>query len=248
MITKATVKYIQSLQHKKFRDEHNAFIAEGPKVVEELLEENIFECDAIYCTKKGVELLSKANNSKHYNKILVVEDYELDKISALTVANNVLAIFQKKIIKESINIAKTLTLVLDDIQDPGNLGTIIRNADWFGITNIFCSYATADCYNTKVVQSTMASLGRVNIVYGDITEFLQKNSNIKKYAAVLGGKDVVNYGKINEGIIIIGNESKGISPSILALVDEKITIKKIGKAESLNAAVATGIILHAITS
>jgi RNA methyltransferase, TrmH family len=247
MISKATIKYIQSLQHKKFRDEHNAFFAEGPKVVNELLENGIFEIESIFCTQKGFDGLDKKLASSHACKINIVQDFELDKISALSLANNILAVFQKKKVPNHINIANTLTLVLDDIQDPGNLGSIIRNADWFGIKTVFCSPATADCYNPKVVQSTMASLGRVNIVYGDIAEMLQKQANIKKYAAVLGGKDITSFDKIKEGIIIIGNESKGISKDILALADEKIMIPKIGTAESLNAAVATGIILYALT-
>jgi RNA methyltransferase, TrmH family len=247
MITKATIKYIQSLQHKKFRDEHNAFIAEGPKVVAELLYNNIFECDAIYCTQLGLETFNKILAHKYNSKISVIQDFELQKISALVVANNMLAVFQKKTIFAPINIANKLTLVLDDIQDPGNLGTIIRNADWFGIKTIFCSSATADCYNPKVVQSTMASLGRVDIIYGDIKVQMQKNVSIKKYAAILGGIDIRSYGKIKEGFIIIGNESKGISKEIISLCDENVSIEKIGEAESLNAAVASGIILFSIT-
>jgi RNA methyltransferase, TrmH family len=247
MISKATIKYIQSLQHKKVRDEHNSFFAEGPKVVAELLEGNIFECEAVYCTQIGYDGLDKKLVSRLAEKISIVQEFELAKISALTFANNVLAIFQKKIVPNSINIANSLTLVLDDIQDPGNLGTIIRIADWFAVKTIFCSAATADCYNPKVVQSTMASLGRVHIVYGDVKEMLQKHSNIKKYAAVLGGKNIVSVGKIKEGIIIIGNESKGISTEIIAMADEQITIERIGEAESLNAGVAAGIILFSLT-
>lgn len=247
MITKATIKYIQSLQHKKVRDEFNSFFAEGPKVVTELLEHNIFECEAIYCTQMGYDAFDKKHVNRLSEKISIVQDYELEKISALTFANNVLAVFQKKIVPNSINIANSLTLVLDDIQDPGNLGTIIRIADWFGIKTIFCTAVTADCYNPKVVQSTMASLGRVNIMYGDIKEMLQKHSNIKKYAAVLGGKNINSIGKIKEGIIIIGNESKGISKEIIDLADEKISIERIGLAESLNAGVAAGIILFSLT-
>jgi RNA methyltransferase, TrmH family len=246
MITKATIKYIQSLQHKKVRDEHNSFFAEGPKVVAELLEGNIFECEAIYCTQLGYDALDKKLVNRLTEQISIVQDFELEKISALTFANNLLAVFQKKAVPNSINISNSLTLVLDDIQDPGNLGTIIRIADWFGVKTIFCSAATADCYNPKVVQSTMASLGRVNIVYGDIKEMLQKHSNIKKYAAVLGGNNIASLGKIEEGFIVIGNESKGISSEIIALADEKITIEKIGEAESLNAGVAAGIILFAL--
>ena len=247
MINKSTIKYIQSLQHKKFRDEHGAFIAEGPKVVTELLQHNIFECEQLYCNASGFESLSDNIKKKYGANILEVADFELEKISALSTANNLLAVFKKKPILQRINISHKLTLFLDDIQDPGNLGTIIRTADWFGVDTIFCSLATADCYNPKVVQSTMASLGRINIIYGDIVQELQKQSNIKKYAAVLAGKNLEGFEKIKEGILIIGNESKGISSAVMELVDEKITIPKTGHAESLNAAVATGIILYALT-
>ena len=246
MFNKSIVKYIQSLQHKKFRDEHNAFIAEGPKVVEELLQTNIFECEQVYCTQNGKGLLSENLQKKLGDRLIVIQDSELEKISALATANNLLAVFKKKPIAARLNISNKITLFLDDIQDPGNLGTIIRTADWFGIHTIFCSNATADCYNTKVVQSTMASLGRVNIVYGNIHEELGKHDNLTKYAAVLGGKNIHTVGKIKEGIIIIGNESKGISAEVLRLVNEKITIPKIGHAESWNAAVAAGIILFSM--
>jgi RNA methyltransferase, TrmH family len=246
MITKTNIKYIQSLQHKKFRDEYNAFFAEGPKVVNELLHENIFECESIYCTKDGLMDFDKKLLESLSDRINVIEDFELDKISAFTVANKVLAVFKKRTIPTKLDLGNKLTLVLDDIQDPGNLGTIIRTADWFGIKTIYCSPATADCYNPKVVQSTMASIGRVNICYGDIKLVLEQNTDIKKYAAVLSGKELSTFGKIKEGFIIIGNESKGISTEILTFVDEKITIGRVGEAESLNAAVAAGIILFSV--
>ena len=248
MINKSSVKYIQSLQHKKFRDEHSAFIAEGPKVVEELLQNNIFECEHVYSTENGLNFLKENLKKTLADRLIVIQEFELDKISALSTANNLLAVFKKKPMVNRISISNKITLFLDDIQDPGNLGTIIRTADWFGIETIFCSSATADCYNPKVVQSTMASLGRVNIIYGNIKDELAKHDNINKYAAVLGGKNIADIGKIKEAIIIIGNESKGVSADVLAMANEKITIPKIGEAESLNAAVAAGIILFAVKS
>ena len=247
MINKSSVKYIQSLQHKKFRDEHSAFIAEGPKVVEELLQNNIFECEHVYSTENGLNFLKENLKKTLADRLIVIQEFELDKISALSTANNLLAVFKKKPMVNRISISNKITLFLDDIQDPGNLGTIIRTADWFGIETIFCSSATADCYNPKVVQSTMASLGRVNIIYGNIKDELAKHDNINKYAAVLGGKNIADIGKIKEAIIIIGNESKGISADVLAMANEKITIPKIGEAESLNAGVAAGIILFAVS-
>ena len=247
MINKSSVKYIQSLQHKKFRDEHSAFIAEGPKVVEELLQNNIFECEHVYSTENGLNFLKENLKKTLADRLIVIQEFELDKISALSTANNLLAVFKKKPMVNRISISNKITLFLDDIQDPGNLGTIIRTADWFGIETIFCSSATADCYNPKVVQSTMASLGRVNIIYGNIKDELAKHDNINKYAAVLGGKNIADIGKIKEAIIIIGNESKGVSADVLAMANEKITIPKIGEAESLNAGVAAGIILFAVS-
>ena len=177
-----------------------------------------------------------------------LKDFELQKISALTVANNVLAVFEKREPATDIHFEGKITLVLDMIQDPGNLGTIIRNADWFGVENIICSPDCADIYNPKVVQSTMGSLGRVNVLYDDLAEWLQKNNAIKKYAAGMVGRPVDQLKGMKECIIIIGNESKGISDEVMKLADEKITIPRRGEAESLNAAVATGIILSQLAA
>ena len=139
-----------------------------------------------------------------------------------------------------------MTLVLDSIQDPGNLGTIIRIADWFGIKQVVCSPACADIYNPKVVQSTMGSIGRVDVFYTELLAWLAMKQDIRIYASALEGQDVSKMPKLKEGLIIIGNESKGIHPDILARANVKITIPRMGEAESLNAAVATGIILSHI--
>ena len=133
--------------------------------------------------------------------------------------------------------------MLDEIQDPGNMGTIIRTADWFGIENIICSEDCVDSYNPKVVQSSMGSLGRVNVIYADLEEFINGNKSVSIYAATLGGTSLYALDKINEGIILIGNESKGINDGLSKYAAKQITIPKSGKAESLNAAVAAGIIL-----
>jgi TrmH family RNA methyltransferase len=164
----------------------------------------------------------------------------------LTTPHHVLAVFEQKQATSPTNIKDAITLVLDGIQDPGNLGTIIRTADWFGVNNIICSPVCADMYNPKVVQSTMGSIARVNIFYTDLTAWLQKNNTVKKYAAALHGENINNLKDIKEAILIIGSEGKGISEAVMNLVDEKITIPKIGEAESLNAAVAAGIILSKI--
>lgn len=248
MFSKSTVKYIQSLQHKKFRDEYNVFVAEGPKVVTELLQTTIFSCKAVYAVQEWVDELDHNLALAIKSVLVIVKDFELEKIAHYATANKVVAVFGKKPSNEKPGLKNKITLMLDDIQDPGNIGTIIRTADWFGIENIICSNNTVDIYNSKVVQSTMASLGRVNIIYTDLKKCLESLGDIKKFATTLNGQPLDKAITVKEAIIIIGNESKGVSTELIEMVDEKITIPKIGKAESLNAAIATGIILFAFTN
>jgi TrmH family RNA methyltransferase len=243
MLSKTHTKYIQSLQHKKFRDEHNLFIAEGPKLVLDLLENRIFTCKEIFALEEWIDHHKIPLSGLAGPAVETVKDFELEKISALSTPNQVLAVFEKSKKNTNIQLTGRITLVLDSIQDPGNLGTIIRIADWFGIKDIVCSEGCADMYNPKVVQSTMGSLGRVNIFYTDLPGWLKENRKIKTYSASLHGKALQSFGKLKEGIIIIGNEAHGISDGVMQLVNEKITIPGTGAAESLNAAVATGIIL-----
>lgn len=242
MLSKTYTKYIQSLHHKKSRDAEGVFIGEGTKVVLELLQCGKFECKTLFCTYKW-EVEHKSTVKRNYKEpIQIITDIELEKISALSTPNEVLAVFAKADDKE-IYPKGRLNIMLDTIQDPGNLGTIIRIADWFGVANIICSKSTTEMYNPKVVQSTMGSLGRVNIIYTDLVEWLEKNDTVKVYAAALNGKNIKEIKGLREGIVLIGNESKGISPDLMNMAAEKITISKTGEAESLNAAVATGIIL-----
>lgn len=243
MFSKSTIKYIQSLQHKKFRDEYHCFVAEGPKVVHGLLTTAVFAVKGIYALQEWVDELDIKLKKLYADRIEIIKDFELEKIAAYTTANKVVAVFEKRPVTENFQVRNKFTLVLDDIQDPGNLGTIIRTADWFGIENIICSLNTVDMYNNKVVQSTMASLGNVNIVYTALPLWLKKQEGVPILAATLNGRSLAEFNKIKEAIIIIGNESKGISDEIIDMANEKITIPKIGEAESLNAAVAAGIIL-----
>ncbi len=239
MLSKNQVKYIQSLSQKKCRDEEALFIAEGNKIVAEFLEEKKCVIRHIYAVKDWIE--NNRNSTRH--EITEVTEEELKKISQLKTPNKVLLLAEKVKWTGEPQIKNGISLLLDTIQDPGNMGTIIRLADWFGIHQIFCSPDCVDVYNPKVVQATMGSIARVRVEPADLKILLEKNVEIQTYAAVLGGEDVSAYKKINQGIIIIGNESKGISDEILKLVKNRITIKGKGKAESLNAAVATGIIL-----
>ena len=243
MLSKKIVKYIQSLSHKKLRDEENAFIAEGPKVVAEFLSGKNFNCKIVCASGTWLS----ENENKLWDilpgNIYEIDEISLEKISLLKTPNEVVAVFDKRSREKIPSIENKLTLMLDDIQDPGNLGTIIRIADWFGVENIICSYHCVDCYNPKVVQATMGSLVRVDVLYTSLFSFLDVNKNISIYAATLSGTSLPEFNKVNEGILLIGNESMGINEELLKRATEKITIPKYGHAESLNAAVATGIIL-----
>lgn len=238
MLSKSKVKDIQSLAHKKFRDEMGLFLAEGPKIVSELLIEQKVQVETIYATADWIAA-NKALAS--LAEIVEISDIQLSQISQLSTPNQVIGIFKKPFAKVPAIKGQT-ALALCSLQDPGNLGTIIRIADWFGVKEIVCSEDSADCFNPKVVQSTMGSIARVNISYTNLESWLS-DQQVKKYATILDGTDITKSEKIREGIVIIGNESKGIPASILSLVNEKISIPKKGDAESLNAAVATGIVL-----
>ena len=235
MISKSEVKYIQSLSDKKNRDAAGVFIAETPKLIGELLQSNI-HIKKIYATGDWQP------QSDTNIPIEVVDEIMLQRISQLETPNKVVAIVEKKQLSP-LQLKNHFTLVLDGIQDPGNLGTIVRIADWFGITQIIATKDTADCYNPKVVQSSMGSIARVNMLYDDVAPLLL-NAGVPVYGALLEGESVYKQEHHNkEGVLIIGNESKGIRDPLLSLVQHAVTIPRIGKAESLNAAVATGILL-----
>ena len=180
--------------------------------------------------------------------IYEVDEAMLQRISLLKTPNKVLAAFDKRIPDTKPVITGKLTLMLDDINDPGNLGTIIRNADWFGIENIICSENCADCYNPKVVQASMGSLARVNILYISLFAFIEANKTVSVYAATLSGTSIFTLKKTAESIVLIGNESRGVRSELLDVASLHITIPRYGYAESLNAAVATGIILSHMKS
>lgn len=245
MLSKKIVKYIQSLSHKKFRDEEGVFIAEGPKVVGELLAQKKMKCTLVCAEKTWLsqnETLLKEVDSEN---IYETDDHWLKSISQLKTPNQVVAVFQKNA-AEIPKLAGKISIMLDDLQDPGNLGTIIRIADWFAIENIICSNNSVECYNPKVVQSTMGSIARVNVFYTDLEDFIQRNKTTKVFATTLSGTSIFKLPKITEGIILIGNESKGIHDDLLKLCFKQITIPRLGHAESLNAAVASGIIISQI--
>ncbi len=243
MLSGNTVKYIQSLTHKKFRDQYRRFIAETPKVVEEFLSAG-YEVDSIYATEEWM-ITKKEKATDDNGNWIAVRDFELKKISQLKTPREVVGVFHIPDLALPGNLDGKITLALDDIQDPGNVGTIIRIADWFNIQHILCSLHTAQAYSPKVVQATMGSLAHVKMHYVDLKDFLSK-SKLPLYATSLQGDSVFETGTIDEGILIIGNEGKGISSELLSLAGNHLTIPRLGRAESLNAAMATGIILSHI--
>ena len=240
MISKSDVKYIQSLAHKKFREEEGVFVVEGIKMVGELIAEYPEKVVQLYATKQWSE--DNKEIARLGIPIAILDEKELFRISQLKTPNQVLATV--KIPTQRIDMALTgLTLVLDQIQDPGNLGTIIRTCDWFGVQNIVCSLDTVDAYNPKTVQSAKGSLLRINIQYNDLCTYLDAKKGIPVYAAVLEGKSIHDVQVKNPAILVIGNEANGISKEVMALTSHAITVPRKGKAESLNAAIATAIIL-----
>lgn len=244
MLSKTAVKYIQSLSFKKFRDENDLFVAEGPKVVEELIASGRVHCKCIY----GLEAyLSKRSHQLESTGIEVnmVTEAELEKISSMKTPNQVIGIFKKFITSSFKKDTNKITLVLDGINDPGNMGTIIRIADWFGIEDIICSLSTVDMYNPKVVQSSMASLARVNVRYCDLASFFEEHKGTPVIATTLNGDNVFNV-SVKGGFLVIGNEANGISADIISTASMQLSIPRIGTAESLNAAVAAGIVLGSL--
>ncbi len=243
MISKNQIKYIRQLELKKFRKRENCFVAEGPKVVGDLMRR--YQPIAIYATEewKGAGLTGPVPVSR-------VTDEELRRISFLQNPQQVLAIFP---IPDSTAVARSqlstlrsqLTLALDSVQDPGNLGTIIRIADWFGIDTIFCSEDTADAYNPKVVQATMGSLAHVHIIYCDLLQLFDTlPDDYPVYGTLLDGNDIYQQPLSPKGIIVMGNEGNGISEAVRQRVTHRLLIPNFHQgdsAESLNVAIATAI-------
>ena len=249
MLSKNQAKFIQSLHHKKFRHESNLFLAEGEKVVEELLH-STFGVDSIFATPEWFKKhLTDINNLQKRNsglKRVEVTPEELKTISALTTPNSALAVAKMPVHKlDEKEIEKSFSLVLDEIKVPGNLGTLIRIADWFGISNIICSHSSVEVYNPKVVQGTMGSLFRVKVHNTDLVDFLKKmKTKIPVIGTFTEGNNIFKSKLPATGLILFGNESKGISKELLPHITQKISIPKnpASHAESLNVAVAAGIV------
>lgn len=237
MVVKSQIKFIKSLQQKKYRAQNGLFVAEGTRMVQDLLKSD-FNPFGIYTT--AIETLGMG-----IDQVELVSEETLRKISGLVTPNKVVAVF--KIPKTKAVDFKDWVVALDDVRDPGNLGTIIRLCDWFGIKHLICSKNTVDCYNPKVLQATMGSIARVNVVYEELSTLL-KAQDVPVYGAFMDGANVYKDVIPNKGIIVMGNEANGISREVAAMVNKKISIPQFGNqtAESLNVATATSILLSEI--
>lgn len=243
MLSKNTIKLIHSLDHKKFRTREQAFVAEGPKVVGDLLQ--VMKPNKIFATTEWIERNGNANC-----RVETVSEEELSRISLLQHPQQVLALFPIPTARELTDYEKELkgklTLALDSVQDPGNLGTIIRIADWFGIETILCSHDTADAYNPKVIQATMGSIARVRLIYTELpTALKQLMTSMPIFGTFLDGDDIHTKQLPQEAVIVMGNEGNGISEEVAKWVNERILIPNYPKgrqtADSLNVAIATAI-------
>lgn len=245
MLSKNLLKLIRSLELKKFRKETGLFIAEGEKLINDLLASEI-KCEKLITVSRNKYSLPQ----QYETEIIEVRDEELKKASFLRTPQGIIGIFKQKKTGWDNNIAnKELCLALDDIQDPGNLGTIIRIADWFGIEHIFCSIGTADIYNPKTVQATMGAIARINVHYLDLPQFIKSQSaNVPIFGAFLNGTNIYEHKLAPNGIIVMGNEGNGIGKECEKFINERIFIPNYPKgrntSESLNVSTATAIVCN----
>jgi RNA methyltransferase, TrmH family len=233
-LSKNKIKWIRSLQQKKTREGLGFFVVEGDKMVAEVLESKQHKVHLLCLTPE-----SAISSQQVQLSVATVSSDELKSISSLMNPNKSLAVVhlpQKKQVESPFRIA------LDGIQDPGNMGTILRLADWFGVEEIICSRDTVDIYNSKVVQASMGAIFRINVRYCDLQEYLQ-NTDQKVYGALLTGENLYEKPLIPSGILVLGNEGNGISEKIMETITDPITIPRLGKAESLNVSTAAGILL-----
>jgi len=240
-MTKSDIKYIQSLAHKKQREEEGLFVVEGVKMVDELLLNFPDRIIKVYATETWIN--DRTEIVKKYKLFDCIDLESLERISFLHTANEVVALVSMPTVDMVPSFSNGVTLVLDQIQDPGNLGTIIRTADWFGVNQIICSVDTSDAFSPKVVQASMGSLMRLNIFYLELEPVLKHLCEVPIYTAELNGESLFDFEFRLPSVLVIGNESRGVSEKISKLATKKITIPKLGNAESLNASVAAGIIL-----
>lgn len=241
MISKNKIKFIRSLEQKKFRKENGVFLAEGNKLVSDL--SDFFKCKILVATQQWLD----SNRNIIADEKIYVEKDELSRVSLLKTPQDVLAVFEIPSYTLSMDCPRNeLCLALDDVQDPGNLGTIIRIADWFGIKNIYCSHGTADAFSPKTVQATMGALARVKLHYCNIKELISSLNDVPVFGTFLDGDSIYNNTLSSDGLIVMGNEGNGISKEVAELINRRILIPNYPQGnettDSLNVAVATAIV------
>lgn len=241
MLSKNWQKFINSLQQKKYRQQHGAFVVEGAKSVVELLRSD-FQTDAVFATEQ-FHKENKALLDKQPFLVEIATDDELSKIGTFQTNNAALAVAKTKPNELLCVNGPEIVLVLDDLRDPGNLGTVMRIADWYGLRKIVCSPNTVDVYNPKVIAATMGSFSRVGVYYTDLDSFLKSQQNVPVYGTFMEGQNLHQTRLESGAYVVIGNESNGISEAVAQRVTQRITIPRFGGAESLNAGIATAIVL-----
>jgi len=244
MLSKSQISFLKSLQQKKIRKTHGVFLVEGSKSIAEFIHSD-YIIETIYHTPSFDPKLLKLSRKINLEEASATD---LAKFSSLTTPQEVIALIKIPAWPELLtqNLQQGFSIVLDGIQDPGNLGTIIRTADWFGIQNIICSEDTVDAYNPKVVQATMGSLSRIHVHYIDLQNLL-KNTNLPVFGALLDGENIYNTIFGSHGLVVMGNEGNGIRTEIQELIRKPVTIPLSGKAESLNVAIATAVFCSEIS-
>jgi RNA methyltransferase, TrmH family len=240
MLSKQQAKFIKSLQFKKYRKKEQVFVVEGAKSVEELLRAD-FHVLMVLGTEEFFKENLQISTSVNF-QTFVVSEMVLQSLGSFQSNHQALAIARMKPNMEPKKVLSPFLLALDDIRDPGNLGTIIRIADWYGINVLIASMETADFYNPKVLQASMGSFTRVNFIYTSLEDFFRNNKHYKVYGAFPGGESIYESEISTPGILILGNESNGIHASLEPFIDHRIGIPRFGGAESLNVAVSTGIL------
>jgi TrmH family RNA methyltransferase len=238
MLSKSQISLLKSLQLKKSRAENGVFLVEGYKSVSEFINSS-YHVETVFYSPSFASKLPKISNKINSQEISASD---LEKISSLKTPQEVIGLVKipKTVTLERSLLRQKFSLVLDGVQDPGNMGTIIRTADWFGIEHIICSVDTVDVYNPKVVQATMGSLARINVHYTQLTDVINR-LKLPVFGALLNGQNIYNTNFGTEGLVIMGNEGNGIRPQLQQLITAAVTIPRVGKAESLNVAMATTI-------
>jgi TrmH family RNA methyltransferase len=249
ILSKNRIKYLSSLKMKKFRDENGQFLAEGDKIVREVLQNGIQNAAVLAATPEWFN--KNINLTGGVKEIYVAGPQDLGKISSFETAPDVIGLFDiPEYVPDFDEIEQLFSVALDSIQDPGNLGTIIRTADWFGIRNIFCNRECADLYNPKTIQASMGAVFNVKLHYTDLNDLLGRLSDLKNYTIIgtyLDGEPIYNLKNVNKGIMLFGNESRGIAPEFSRYIHSRVTIPPFTTGrfhvESLNVASSVAIAL-----